>query len=371
MSERHLHIVSFDIPYPADYGGAIDVFHKVRTLAAMGVRIHLHCFHYDRQHSDVLKNICEKVYYYPRNMNKTLLINPLPFIIVSRHHDVLLRHLKEDDHPILFEGKHTCYYLDHPDLESRRKYVRTHNVESDYYASLAALEMNPFKRLYFKIESKKLKRYQPNLKEADHLFCISEKDRQYFSKFNEHCSVVLPFHANDKVNFIAEKEDYCLYHGNLAVGENEQAARFLVNEVFADSPIQFKIFGNGASRSLKREIAGHSNMELIEGVRQELYDLVTRAQVNVLPTFQATGMKLKLLFSLHNGGHVLVNDPMVNGTGAESLVHVAEGAADFKSKTAMLMNKEFDSTNEQERRKILEEKFSNEVQGRNIVSEIF
>ena len=29
----HLHIVSFNVPLPADYGGIIDVFYRLKSLA--------------------------------------------------------------------------------------------------------------------------------------------------------------------------------------------------------------------------------------------------------------------------------------------------------------------------------------------------
>ena len=62
--QAHLHIISFDIPYPANYGGAIDVFHKIRCLNAQGVKIILHCFEYGgRKSSPELEKICEKVYF--------------------------------------------------------------------------------------------------------------------------------------------------------------------------------------------------------------------------------------------------------------------------------------------------------------------
>ena len=32
MTENHLHIISFDVPYPANYGGVIDVFYRVKAL---------------------------------------------------------------------------------------------------------------------------------------------------------------------------------------------------------------------------------------------------------------------------------------------------------------------------------------------------
>ena len=48
-TEKHLHIVSFDVPWPANYGGVIDVFYKVKALSAKGIRIHLHAFEYGRE----------------------------------------------------------------------------------------------------------------------------------------------------------------------------------------------------------------------------------------------------------------------------------------------------------------------------------
>ena len=33
---KKIHIVSFDIPYPPNYGGIIDVFYKIKTLFELG-----------------------------------------------------------------------------------------------------------------------------------------------------------------------------------------------------------------------------------------------------------------------------------------------------------------------------------------------
>ena len=41
-----LHIVSFDIPYPANYGGVIVIFNQIKALHAAGVKVILHCFQY-------------------------------------------------------------------------------------------------------------------------------------------------------------------------------------------------------------------------------------------------------------------------------------------------------------------------------------
>ena len=45
-SNSELNIVSFDVPYPPDYGGAIDIYYKIATLNNLGIKIYLHCFQY-------------------------------------------------------------------------------------------------------------------------------------------------------------------------------------------------------------------------------------------------------------------------------------------------------------------------------------
>ncbi len=61
-----LHIISFNVPYPPDYGGVMDVFYKIKALHDHGVVIKLHCFEYGRKEADVLKYVCNEVHYYKR-----------------------------------------------------------------------------------------------------------------------------------------------------------------------------------------------------------------------------------------------------------------------------------------------------------------
>ena len=37
--DKYLNIVSFNIPYPANYGGVIDVYYKLEALHACGVKL--------------------------------------------------------------------------------------------------------------------------------------------------------------------------------------------------------------------------------------------------------------------------------------------------------------------------------------------
>ncbi len=80
----HLHVISFDIPFPANYGGVIDVYYKLVWLHKLGLKIHLHCFEYGRAHSKELEAVCEKVSYYHRNTDLMSHISLLPYNVKSR-----------------------------------------------------------------------------------------------------------------------------------------------------------------------------------------------------------------------------------------------------------------------------------------------
>ena len=179
--EKHLHIVAFDIPYPPDYGGVIDIFFKLKALHEQGVQIILHTFKYSREEASELEIFCSEVHYYERNMGLKSALHKRPYIVFSRKSDEMLERLLQDNYPILFEGLHTTAWLNHPELEKRRKLVRAHNVEHDYYKGLAESETQLKKKVFFKTEAEKLKKYESVLKQAQKILAISKNDFSYFA----------------------------------------------------------------------------------------------------------------------------------------------------------------------------------------------
>ena len=177
MQDKHLHIISFDVPYPPNYGGVIDVFYKIKTLHSKGIKIHLHCIEYPgRDRADELKQYCEEVHYYPRKTGFVSALSFKPYIVSSRRSDDMLRNLLKDDYPILFEGLHSCYYLGDNRLKNRLKIYRESNIEHLYYFNLFKVCKNLFNKIYYLGASWKLYLYQRVLKHASMMLCVSEKD---------------------------------------------------------------------------------------------------------------------------------------------------------------------------------------------------
>ncbi|QQR85641.1 MAG: glycosyltransferase [Flavobacteriales bacterium] len=360
MAEPHLHIVSLDVPWPPDYGGVIDVFYKVKALHDIGVKVHLHCFEYGRGERKELEPFCHSVHYYKRQMGKVQLLSSLPYVVVSRRSDELVDRLLKDDHAILFEGLHSCYHLGDPRLHGRRRIVRAHNVEHDYYSALARVEKSAFKRSYFNAEATKLKRYEPVLSEADAVLAISPKDEAYFAQHFRNVVHMPAFHSCERVEVPGGLGDFALYHGALGVADNNKAALWLLREVFSGLDVKFVIAGSDTSSELKAEVAKHKNAQLLEDISTEhIHRLVREAQVHVLPTFQATGIKLKLLLCLFAGRHVVCNPAMVEGTGLEELCHVHGDAVTMRASVLACMGKPANGQALEVRAKVLEERFSN------------
>lgn len=275
----------------------------------------------------------------------------------------LLRNLKKDNHPILFEGLHTCYFLNHPDLSKREKYIRMHNVEWQYYAHLAKMDSNIFKKTYFKLESEKLRSFENKIKVADGILAISKMDEKYFKgKYSEIPIHYIPaFHHNEKVEIKEGRGDYILFHGDLSVKDNEQAAVFLVGKIMQGLDYQLIIAGLNPSGKLKAIIGKTKNASLKANVsNEEMESLIKNAHVNILLSFQSAGMKLKLLNALFKGRFCVVNDFMVKNTGLEDLCFVGETAEDFQKILSDVFKKKFSVKDILERKKRLEIDFSNE-----------
>jgi len=254
-----------------------------------------------------------------------------------------------------------------------------HNIEHNYYAALGLVEKSFFRKKYFEAEAKKLEKFESILQHADVIAAISPADAKYLAGKYGHPSLqdssvtnIMAFHPHETTSIKEGKGDFALYHGSLSVGENNQAALYLVNEVFNDLNTKLVIAGNGVSAELKQAVANKKNIEIKENVSiEEIYSLIQNAQINILPTFQSTGIKLKLLSALFIGRHCIVNSPMVTQTGLELLCHLADTPADMKRKVSELMSASFTLEDKRKRVLILEEKFSNEANIRKLEQLVF
>jgi hypothetical protein len=363
---RQLHIVCLDVPWPADYGAAIDMFNRIAAFKRMGVAIHLHYFSYnERGNPSELNEYCESVNVYEREKPMTNFSSQLPYIVSSRINKDLLTNLQKDDHPILLEGIHCTGILSGLDAKERKIVVRMHNEESLYYKELARAEQGFFKKLYFYNESLRLKKYSQHLPDDCMYACVSMKDVEALK--NEyhltHVEFIPTFPAWQELTGQEGLGNFCLYHGNLSVPENEEAASWLICNVFTKARIPFIVAGKKPSKRLQK-IAGlcqHTCL-VANPSEKEMNDLVKKAHIHVLPCFNKniTGIRLKLLHALYEGRHCVTNEPMVAGTGLSEACHIASNANAFASIILQLRNHPYTREETVLRTQLLGETYNND-----------
>jgi hypothetical protein len=363
-----------DVPYPADYGGVVDPFYKIRCLHAAGVKVHLHCFEYGRGEQVELNAYCTEVRYYSRREGHKGFSHKLPYIVCSRSNGELLENLLRDDHPILVEGIHCSYLLNDPRFSGRRIFLRLHNGEYQYYRQLYYCEKSLLKKMYYLHESNLLRQYEKRIAGKAMILAMVDKDKeQYKQEFgaeNIHLlPVFLPFED------VISKEGtgcFCLYHGNLSVAENEQAVAWLLKQVFHCMDLPLIISGKNPSPRLTRMVEQHPHACLIPNPSdQEIQDLIAKAQVNILPSFNCTGIKMKLLNALFNGRYAVVNRDAVEGTGLEKACHIADNTEEMKELITRLFNRPFTTEDIISRKALLAGRYNNEENTRKLMQWIW
>lgn len=368
----NLHIVALNIPYPPDYGGMIDTFYRIRSLHNIGVRIHLHCFEYGRQHSKELESICETTSYYPRSFGLIKQISAIPYIVSSRKSEQLLDNLVRNDYPVFFDGLHSTYYIDHQALSGRKKLVRLHNIEHKYYQTLSENEPNLIRKGYFLLESAKLRKYERILKEADYILPLSDSDQEYFENEYHNSVYLAPFHPFYESKSIAGTGEYIIYHGDLSVNENVILADFLISDVFSKIPYKCVIAGKDPPAYIRSHASRFANITVISNPDDDqMTKLIVNAQIHLLPALSSNGFKLKLLMALYAGRHCLVNSVVGETTSIKDLCHIADTNSEIINKIHLLMKEPFTGEKIHDRQRVLSENFDIGNNAKKLIKLIF
>lgn len=372
-NKRTLHIVAFDVPFPANYGGVIDIYYKIKAIYEEGIDIKLHVYNYGRKLSkSELSKYCSEINYYSRKIYKNPFMGTLPYIVNSRNSSDLLNNLQKDQAPILFEGLHCTYYLAHPSLQNRVKIVRTHNIEHHYYKHLESSESKYFKKYFFRIEAEKLKKHQEILKHANIIAAISPNDTSYFNKKFGNTIYIPAFHSNNKMVKPDNKGDFVLYHGNLSVPENYNAAKQLILNVFSKIKTRAIIAGNNPPKELITLCNMHQNVELKYNLSSdEIHQLIENAHINVLYTNQNTGIKLKLLNALYLGRFSIVNSLMVEGSGLEKLCTISNNFQNIIQNINTLTKTDYTENHYTDKKLFLEKNFNNTIGVQKLIKHIY
>lgn len=300
---------------------------KIKALAEMGAAITLHYFDYKKgRHADDLKQYCARVFSYERKQWSLLTSFSKPHIVASRISQQLIEQLNGDNNPILLEGIHCMGTLPYLKSKERRIVVRLHNDEAVYYRNLAKAESNFFKSAYYAIESRLLARYQKTLPASASYAALSQNDAERFCNTYGLKDVFLvpPFVPWQQVTSLAGTGNFCLYHGNLAVAENEAAVLWLLHYVFSKTEMLLLVAGQNISTRLRQATISSNVLFLSDPDESQLKELIQHAHIHVVPDLNNTGVKLKLLHALFEGRFCITNSTAFNSSNTVAIAHTPE-----------------------------------------------
>jgi hypothetical protein len=205
------------------------------------------------------------------------------------------------------------------------------------------------------------------LHHTDHILSIARHETKYFKESYGNAIFIPAFHGFEEVSSLPGSGTYILYHGNLGVVENSEMFLTLARERLSRIPYQVIVAGMNPSLRFRKKVARYPNIRLVaDPSDRELDELIAQAQINLLYTKQATGIKFKLLHALFAGRHCLVNPEMVEGSGLEALCTVATAGRELELQIHDLMLQAFDESQIRIRNKALQE-FSNRASAEKIL----
>lgn len=315
---KSIHVVSFDVPFPPDYGGVLDVWLRAKGLKKLGYSVILHCYEYGRGRNHDFSEIADEIYYYDRKNGVKSAISNLPYIVKSRNSEKLLVRLLADDFPVLLEGQHCTFWVRELIRNNQKVAVRMHNIEWQYYRDLAKDAKTTSERLFFSLEARKLRKHESQLKQVP-LLCISKSDQEYYRNLGFQ-TTYLPVTINpDLVLSPLEGAPFALYHGNLAVPENREAIERLIQENKRqkfDLPVV--IAGKNPGTALVKKIEAQGWTCVANPGDPELNDLMRSCTLHLLIGFKSSGIKLKVIRALLTQKPCIATKEMTGTSGLEN-----------------------------------------------------
>ncbi len=358
MQNKPLHIISFDNPFPPNYGGVIDVFYKIKSLYDLGFEIYLHCFYDERnQVSEELKAITKSVFLYKKNRNPMFLLSPIPLSITSRFHQELAHNIDLVEAPILFEGLQTTMIMNKAELGNRKLFLRLHNLESNFYAGMSKNETGILKKNLYHIESKKYHDYQNKVAEFEHVFTLSKYEYEIVKTKTDKVSYIPVFHGNYEFKELSEFGDYAFYHGDLRLPDNKKAVSFLIKLFHKIPDYKLIIASSNGKEFIGKQCKNATNIAFVSIENEEqLTSLLANAHINVMLSFQQSGTKLKIVNSLFKSRFCLINNNMVDDERILNICEIANNESEFIQKINQLKKQPF--TQNEGRAKVLSEVYN-------------
>lgn len=331
-------VVSGFLPYPANFGGALDVWERVKGLTALGHEVDLIVtdkINPSKEQIAEIKQYTDGFYFVRRENKVNQLFSNLPLQFLSRKNLAHIEINKEYDLLILESEFCWSITLNHS-IKFNKIVIRVHNIESHYFKMLGKSSTSLKEKMYYKLESYKIKNFTTTVyNKVDRLWFISKDDLE---QMHYKCkSVFMPYPIND--NYIEPKVkdgSNVVFMGSLFMQNNVYGLKWYLKNVHPElikklPSYHFYIVGSlkETNTSLVDELKAYPQCTTIINT-SHLDEYYEKAQVFVNPMFHGSGVKVKSVNALVNGVPLVSTFTGAEGIGLnESMYYHAELVTEF------------------------------------------
>ena len=251
----------------------------------------------------------------------------------------LLRILKEFDPDfVLLDSLFSCGYIKTIRSSSKAKIVyRAHNIEHIIWQEIALKTKSFFKKIYLKIQSKRLKQEELALiNNCEAIIAITQKDNHFFKLFfpGKKC-ITIPFTINLSAyeayhNF---NEKSLFFIGAMDWYPNLEGIRWFIDKVWDKVLLKHPTaILNIAGKAMPEELKNLEKKQVFNfGEVEHAKSFMEKYPIMIAPIFSGGGLKIKIVEAMAMGKIIICNPQAATGIDAkdkESIL-LANSADDF------------------------------------------
>lgn len=330
-TDRRILWLSHNIPYPPKGGVLQRNYNLIREASKLG-RLHLLAVHQtrilpfeydlDEVHRE-LGRFCERIEIVELPIDRSAavwwwtvlksLFTRDPFSI----NWIKFRGLKTRLASMLSSTHYDIVHFDTISLDHYKRAVgdrpsilNHHNIESELILRRSRIERNPLKRLYYRLEGSKLRRYEAaHCGDYELNFTVSDLDRSLLLERVPGCRVeVIPNGVDTDYFRMTERgEEGCrlIFAGGMGWYPNRDAVLFFIREVWpllneSLPDVTLTIVGPQPPLELQK-LASRDRRVEVTGFVDDVREQFARADICICPMRDGGGTRLKILDALSQG----------------------------------------------------------------------
>lgn len=337
------------LPYPLDNGGRIKTYSSIRALHTDGNTVDLLCFYEQKdlpqEYIEEVKKYCNSVECiytrlttsgnkgYMLKMAFLSLFSPLSFGLYKYKNDemnsIISEYIEKNKyHLVYFDHLQLCVYynLIKGKVPKIKCLLDEHNCEYLIMKRHYENAVNPVKKLFLKIEYKKLMHFESKmLQQMDKVITLSEEDNKYLQKITKHefKSEIIPICIDEHIRKdVAEHDNTVvkmLFLGTMTWEPNRSGLLWFLKNVIPQIKAKginysLHIVGKNPSEEIIK-LANSDNDIHVAGYVEDTEVYFRKCDCMIVPLFVGSGQRVKIIESLSRGFPVISTS-----VGAEGLV---------------------------------------------------